>query len=511
MLPSVYLIGAGPGDPELITLRGARCLRQADVVLYDGLSNQQLLALAPQATGICVGKHGQSRIWTQEEIIAEMLQHVRAGRSVARLKGGDPAVFARTAEEVDALNEAGISYEIVPGITAALAAGSYAGIPITHRKVASAVALITGHEEPGKTQSALDWQALANFPGTLVVYMGVTTAKVWTDALISAGKDPLTPCALVRRCSHPDQETIHCTLEEIAACLTPASKFRPPVITIIGPVTSLADTMKWVDQRALHGQRIMVTRPAEQADATCQAIIALGGQPIRQPLIEVAPVDDPEDLDFAIDSLQSDAVIVFCSRNGVTAFFDRLFSLDLDARSLHGNRIAAIGRKTAEQLEQYGIVADLVPDDFSSTGLCDLLEEQFADHQESLPPILSIRASRGTDTLQQRLTAQGFEVQQLVAYQNRDVETIDASLHDMMRHHQIDWVTVTSSATANNLVRHFGDALNNTKLVAISATTAKTLADLGYPAAAIAEDSTVDTMIQAIVSAPLNSLERASS
>ena len=504
MLPSVYLIGAGPGDPELITLRGARCLRQADVVLYDGLSNQQLLALAPQATGICVGKHGQSRIWTQDEIIAEMLRHVRAGRSVARLKGGDPAVFARTAEEVDALNEAGITYEIVPGITAALAAGSYAGIPITHRKVASAVALITGHEEPGKSQSALDWQALANFPGTLVVYMGVTTAKVWTDALISAGKDPLTPCALVRRCSLPDQETIHCTLEEVASCLTPASKFRPPVITIIGPVTSLAETMKWVDQRPLHGQRIMVTRPAEQADATCQAIVTLGGQPIRQPLIEVAPVDDPEDLDAAIDSLQSDAVIVFCSRNGVTAFFDRLFSLDLDARSLHGNRIAAIGRKTAEQLEHYGIVADLIPDDFSSDGLCDLLIELFKDQQDSLPTIVSIRASRGSETLQQRLTAQGFEVQQLVAYQNRDVETIEPDMLDRMRDQQIDWVTVTSSATAVNLVRQFGDALQHTKLVAISQATADVLAKHGYPAAAIADDSTVDAMLEAIVSAPVN-------
>ncbi len=205
MNPIVYLIGAGPGDPDLLTLRGAKCLRRSDVVLYDGLSNAEILRLAPAAEHICVGKHGQSRIWKQREIIDEMLRHARAGRTVARLKGGDPAVFARTAEEVDALREAKIAFEIVPGITAALAAGSYAGIPITDRKLASAVALVTGHEEPEKTESSLDWNALAIFPGTLVIYMGVTTAGVWTDALITAGKDPATPTALVRRCSHPDQ------------------------------------------------------------------------------------------------------------------------------------------------------------------------------------------------------------------------------------------------------------------------------------------------------------------
>jgi uroporphyrinogen III methyltransferase/synthase len=236
------------------------------VVLYDGLSNTEMMVHAPQAERICVGKHGQSRIWKQQEIVDEILRHAHLGKKVVRLKGGDPAVFARTSEEVDALVAAKIPFEIVPGITAALAAGSYAGIPITHRGIASAVALVTGHEEPGKPESALDWPALAAFPGTLVIYMGVTTAESWVSALLAAGKPPETPCALLRRCSLNDQQQIHCRLDEVVGHLTPASQFRPPVITIVGEVTRLAATMDWFGHRPLHGKTVMVTRPSGQAD-----------------------------------------------------------------------------------------------------------------------------------------------------------------------------------------------------------------------------------------------------
>ena len=253
MKGAVYLIGAGPGDPGLLTLRGAELLAKADVVLYDGLSNPALLSHAPQAEQICVGKHGKSRIWKQLEIIDEILSHAKAGKIVVRLKGGDPAVFARTAEEAEAVLKEDIPLEIVPGITAALAAGSFAGIPITHRGLASAVALVTGHEEPSKSKSALDWDALARFPGTLVIYMGVTTAEFWTEALLRAGKAADTPAALVRRCSLPDQQTIHCRLDEVAEQLNPASRFRPPVIVILGAVTQLAETMNWIKDRPLLG------------------------------------------------------------------------------------------------------------------------------------------------------------------------------------------------------------------------------------------------------------------
>ena len=322
MNPLVYLIGAGPGDPELLTLRGARCLELCDVVLYDGLSNVEILRMAPNAEHICVGKHGQSRIWKQQEIIDEMLRHVALGKIVARLKGGDPAVFARTAEEVDALNEAGIAFEIVPGITAALAAGFLRGdSPSPTAKLASAVALVTGHEEPDKPQSTLDWDALAKFPGTLVIYMGVTTAKSWTETLIGAGKDPATPVALVRRCSHPDQSSIHCRLDQVADRLTPSSKFRPPVIAIIGAVSKLAESMNWIHRRPLHGKSILVTRPFQQASDLSGSIRDLGGTPLVAPAIEIKPLDDYSLLDESFKKLPQTGLLIFLQRQRCRVLF----------------------------------------------------------------------------------------------------------------------------------------------------------------------------------------------
>ena len=494
MNPVVYLIGAGPGDPELLTLRGARCLRNCDVVLYDGLSNAEILRFAPDAEHICVGKHGQSRIWTQSEIIDEMLRHAAAGKTVARLKGGDPAVFARTAEEVSALNDASVPFEIIPGITAALAAGSYAGIPITHRKIASAVALVTGHEEPGKTESALDWDALARFPGTLVIYMGVTTAKTWTDALIQAGKDPATPAALIRRCSHPDQATIRCRLDEIADQLTPASRFRPPVIAIIGEVATLADSMNWIQKRPLHGQTLLVTRPAAQADALADAIRLRGGQAIVAPAIEIKPVDDFSLLDAAIDHLAETDLLIFCSANGVQQFFLRLDARGGDSRRLAATKVAVVGRKTETKLREHGIRADLVPDDFCAASLIDLLAANFANKNVTI-----VRASRGSDELSKQLIESGAAVQEIVAYQNADVDQPDPFVVDALEQGRIDWVTVTSTATAKNLYRLYGDALQKTRLAAISPITATALQECGFNVEAVANPYSIDALLDEII------------
>lgn len=494
MKPHVYLIGAGPGDPELLTLRGAKCLQHSDVVLYDGLSNAEILRLAPHAEHICVGKHGQSRIWKQQEIIDEMLRHAHQGKSVARLKGGDPAVFARTAEEVDALLEAEIPFEIVPGITAALAAGSYAGIPITHRKLASAVALVTGHEEPGKSESALDWDALAIFPGTLVIYMGVTTAKIWTEALIAAGKDPATPTALVRRCSHPDQTTIHCRLDQVADRLTPASKFRPPVIAIIGAVTTLADTMNWIDKRPIHGQTIVVTRPTDQANSLADAIRDYGGHPIIAPAIEIKPLDDFSALDDSINRLKFTSLLIFCSANGVEHYFRRLRQLQKDSRLLAGTSIAVVGRKTELALLEHGIRADIVPDDYRATSLLKALRSWVPNETVTL-----VRASRGSDELPVKLREVGADVEEVVAYQNIDVERPDPDVMDAMIDRRIDWITVTSSATAKNLYRLYGDGLKQFRLAAISPVTAETLRDLGLQVDAVANPYTTEALLDEIV------------
>lgn len=491
--PFVYLIGAGPGDPELLTLRGARCLRRADVVLYDGLSNAEILALAPESEHICVGKHGQTRIWTQQEIIDEMLRHARGGKVVARLKGGDPAVFARTAEEVDALQQANVPFEIVPGITAALAAGSYAGIPVTHRKHASAVALVTGHEEPGKPESALDWDALAKFPGTLVVYMGVTTAKTWTAALIAAGKDPATPAALIRRCSLPDQAKIHCRLDQIADHLTPAKRFRPPVIAIIGSVCQLGESMQWTGRLPLAGQSILITRPIDQADSMADSVRELGGHPIVAPAITIEAVEDLAPLDHSIERLPQTDVLIFCSTNGVDHFFQRLHNRNRDSRALAGVSVAVIGRKTAEHLLRYGIRADIVPDHFRASDLIEQLKSDVSGKHITL-----LRASRGSDELPRSLRAAGALVDEIVTYRNCDVTTPDPMVIDALKQGRIDWVTMTSSATATNLYRLYGDLLNQSRIAALSPVTAQAAKDLGLNVDIVADPHTIDSLLDAI-------------
>jgi uroporphyrinogen III methyltransferase/synthase len=495
MLPKVFLIGAGPGDPGLLTLRGAELLGRCDVVLYDGLSNSQLLAHAPRAELICVGKHGQSRIWRQDEIIDEMLRHAREGKIVARLKGGDPAVFARTAEEAEALRNAGIAFEIVPGITAALAAGSYAGIPITHRRYASAVALVTGHEEPEKDESALDWDALARFPGTLVVYMGVTTAGVWTSALMRAGKPADTPAAILRRCSLPDQQTIHCRLDEVAQQLTPASKMRPPVIVIIGEVTRLAHCMSWFDSRPLFGKTVLVTRSEQQADELAEPLRSLGAEVISQPAIEIEPLSSFDQLDREIARLSEYDYVVFSSRNGVQYFMQRFLEVVGDLRDLAWTKIAVVGPRTAEMLATYHIRADVVAKGMSADSLAESLLDEAPDNQ-----FLLVRASRGPDTLAQHLKQAGGEVRSVVAYSHTDVTQPDEAIVRRMIAGDIDWVTVTSDAIARSVVRLFGENLRQTRLVSLSPGVSQTIHELGFTVAAQANQPTMQSLVEAIAS-----------
>lgn len=492
----VYLIGAGPGDPGLLTLRGAQLLGRCDVVLFDGLCNPELLCHSPGAKHVCVGKHGQSRLWTQAEITEEMIRHARAGQVVARLKGGDPAVFARTSEEVEALRDAGIRFEIVPGITAALAAGSYAGIPVTDRRLASAVALVTGHEEPGKVESALDWNALAQFPGTLVIYMGVTTAGSWTRALLEAGKPPATPVALVRRCSHNDQQTFHCRLDEVEDRLTPSTKLRPPVIVIVGPVTQLAESMSWIQRRPLHGQTILVTRPADGADTLAGPLSELGAQVLRQPVIEISPPESYAEIDATIQRLDQFDVIAFSSRNGVRFFLDRLIETVGDVRRLAGIRIAAVGSQTSRSLADYHLQADIVPDDFHARSLAAILAPEAHGKR-----FLLIRASRGNNDLSVGLADAGGLITEIVAYCHRDVTEPDLAIAERVRDGKVDWITVTSSASATSLAKMFGEDLNKTRIASLSPVTSASLRDLGLKVAAEANPYTMHGVIEAIESA----------
>jgi uroporphyrinogen III methyltransferase/synthase len=448
------------------------------------------------ALRICVGKHGKTRIWRQQEIINEILRHAEAGKTVARLKGGDPAVFARTAEEVAALREAGISFEIVPGITAALAAGSFAGIPVTHRGLASAVALVTGHEEPGKPESALDWEALARFPGTLVVYMGVTTANIWTRALLDAGKSPETPAAIIRRCSLPDQQTIRCRLDEVAEKLTPSSKLRPPVIVILGPVTKLADTMNWIQQRPLFGQTVLVTRPAQQAETLAAPLRDLGATVLIQPAIEIGPPANWSEVDRAIEALRTDHAIVFCSDNGVQFFMNRLLELGKDIRELADIQIAAVGSKTALALNNFHLQADIVPPDFRAESLAARMAENAKGKR-----ILIIRASRGRNVLADALDQAGANVTQVIAYLHTDVIQPDPAIIELTRDGKVDWITITSSATAKSVAAMFGDSVRKMKIASLSPVTSETIAEMGYEVTAEADPYTIDSLVDAMTEA----------
>jgi uroporphyrinogen III methyltransferase/synthase len=492
----VYLVGAGPGDPGLITLRAVEILRSADAVLYDYLVNPEILRhCRSDAILVSLGKHGSGRVKTQEEINGLLTVLAEGFATVVRLKSGDPMVFARASDELACLAKQGIPFEIVPGVTAAVAAASYAGIPVTHRDVASAVAFVTGQEDAAKSESALDYAALARFPGTLVFYMGVTTAGQWSAALIKAGKLATTPVAVLRRVSFPDQQRIDTTLGDVAAVVH-ERKLRPPVVFVIGDVAREGGDWLWFEKRSLFGQKVLVTRPMHQADELARPLAELGAEVLIQPAIEIKPLQLSDTSDRSLDLLDRFDWIVFSSSNGVRNFFDRLlspFQGERDIRALGKLKIAAIGPATAEELERYHLRADVVPDEFRAESLAESLRGSAAGKK-----FLLIRASRGREVLAEQLTAAGGLVEQVVVYESIDVEKPDADIAAKMSADQIDWTTVTSSAIARSLARIFGDSLKQTKLVSISPITSATLRELGYEPAAEAKEYTMAGVVEAI-------------
>jgi uroporphyrinogen III methyltransferase/synthase len=496
-LGKVFLVGAGPGDPGLITLRGAECLRAADVVLYDYLAGPQLLSIAhPDAERACLGRHGHGRIWSQEEINEALIRHARAGRTVVRLKGGDPLIFARAAEELAALEAAGVPYEIVPGVTAAQAAGSHAGIPLTHRDDASCVAFVTGQESSDKAGAgALDYRALAQFPGTLVLYMGVTTAADWSRALIANGKSPSTPTAIVRRCSFPDQQTFFTTLGGLADVVESAN-LRPPAVVIVGDVAREREVANWFTSRPLFGQTVLVTRPEHQSDDLAAKLRDLGANVLCQPAIEIGTPPDWGPVDAAIGRLDEFDWLVFSSVNGVRYFLDRLPTLGFDLRKLGQIKLAAIGPATEDALAQYHLKSDLQPAEYRAEALAAALTPHVCGQC-----VLVARASRGREVLAELLTAAGATVEQVVVYESGDVTTPNDDVLEALNAGRVDWTTVTSSAIARSLIAMFGETLRKTRLVAISPLTAEVLAESGDLPSVVAQTYTTEGIIATILSA----------
>lgn len=494
----VSLIGAGPGDPGLLTLRGAEALALADLIVYDYLANPALLALAPsQAERIYAGKRAGSHALSQEEINALLVERGLAGQRVARLKGGDPFVFGRGGEEALALAQARVPFEVIPGITSAVAAPAYAGIPVTHRGLASSFAVITGHEDPNKEETALDWSRLATGVDTLVFLMGIGNLPQIVEQLIAHGRPADTPVALVRWGTMPNQQTVTGTLADIPDRVAEAG-LRPPAVTIVGPVAGLRETLRWFEDRPLFGQRVLVTRTRQQASALSTRLRSLGAEVVELPTIEMAPPDDWAPLDRAIAGLPSYDWIVFTSVNGVSAFWERLGQVDLDARSLHGVRLAAIGPATALALESHGLRADFVPDEYIAEAIAAGL-----GNVRGLRFLLP-RADIARPALADLLRNGGAQVVEVTAYRTLRPEVDADELRPLLA--SITTATFTSSSTVRNLAAmaqdaglDLGAALNHATIACIGPITADTARQVGLSVQTMAEEYTIKGLVQALV------------
>ncbi len=494
----VYLVGAGPGDPRLITVRGLQCLKLADVVLYDGLANTSLLAHADQAELISVGKHGLLPIWTQQAINEKLVELALSGKNVVRLKGGDPAVFARTAEELACLAQNQVAFEVVPGITAALAAASYAGIPLTHRDHASAVALVTGQQQPNSPE-AMDWASLANFPGTLIIYMGVTTSQQWTAALIQHGKLPTTPAAIVRRCSWGDQLVLRCTLDEVADHLTPASKLRPPVLVIIGEVAKLGESWNWFDQLPFTGRKIWIPRAASQSCELSELLIERGGQVFRDPLFDLQKPEDTSQLQQALEIFSQGKCdgITFSSSNGVSFFLEHLFASSRDVRMLGRAKIAVVGPATSNELRRYGLAADIQPkEDFSAAGLLATIDSELPQISGQQWIVTTTNQSR--DTLSRGLQQRGAETIECLTYQTVARGSISDELCRTLRSGGIDWVVITSSHLAELAYQQVAGLETRPAAVALGSKVAQRLIELGWPPIAVSLQNTAQSLLTSL-------------
>jgi uroporphyrinogen III methyltransferase/synthase len=494
----VSLIGAGPGDPGLLTLHGANALACADVVVYDYLANPGLLAHArPQAERIYAGKQASRHTLTQDEINALLVERGLAGQRVARLKGGDPFVFGRGGEEALALVEAGVPFEVIPGVTSAVAAPAYAGIPVTHRGLASSLAVITGHEDPEKEGSAIDWPHLATGVDTLVFLMGVGNLPHIVEQLVAHGRPPETPVALVRWGTTPEQETVSGTLADIVSRVQ-AAGFKPPAVTVVGAVATLRTRLHWFEDRPLFGQRVLVTRSREQASVLISRLRALGAEAVELPAIRPAPPDDWSPLDRAIAALSTCDWIVFTSTNGVRYFWERLGLAGLDARALHGIRLAAIGPMTAAELQACGLRPDYVPDEYVAEAIAAGLGDVRGRR------VLLPRADIARPALAALLRQRGGDVVEVTAYRTLRPEMEAGELRDLLA--RITVATFTSSSTVRNLAEMARDAglelgrvLEQAVVACIGPITAATARELGLDVDVEAQEYTVNGLVEALV------------
>jgi uroporphyrinogen III methyltransferase/synthase len=495
----VALVGAGPGHPGLLTLRAVECLGRADLVLYDRLVPVEMLVHAPPgARKVCVDELAGCHVERVPRVHQAMIDAARQGLRVVRLKGGDPFVFGRGGEEALALREAGIAFEVVPGVTAALGAAACTGIPLTHRQCSSAVALVTGHEGAGKTGSHLDWAALARFPGTLVFYMAVASLETIVTSLLAHGKPAGTPAAAIERGTTARQRTVQATLAELPAVVQQAN-VQAPALVVLGDVVNLRDRLAWFEERPLFGRTVLVTRPQHQAAEMVARLEELGAAAVVLPVVDIVEPADWGPVDAALARLGSYQWLVFTSSNGVRAMLTRLLATGRDLRALGSVKLAAIGPATAEQLRTWHLTADVVPGEFNSEGLVEVLRERVRGQR-----VLLARADRGIELLRDEL-ARVADVEQVAVYSQVDarLETAHPVL-DGLRKGEIDFVTLTSSNIARALLGAVDERVREhvqsgrTRLVTISPRTSAVVRDLGFAVAAEAREYTTAGVIEAV-------------
>ncbi|NOU91007.1 uroporphyrinogen-III C-methyltransferase [Paenibacillus sp. LMG 31460] len=501
----VYLVGAGPGDPKLISVRGMEAIQKADVIVYDRLANPRLLKhRRPEAELIFVGKLPDKHILKQEEINQLLVDLALQGKVVTRLKGGDPSVFGRVGEEAELLADNDVIFDIIPGITSSIAVPAYAGIPVTHRDFTSSFAIITGHEYPNKTYSSLDWEHLAKAIGTMVFLMGVANLEQICRELIRCGKPPEMPVALVRWGTWADQETITGTLADITEKVREAN-FKSPAVIIVGEVVKLREKLAWIEKKPLFGRRVLVTRARSQASELVDLIDDMGGEAVEFPVIRLQPPSRPEAiqaLDLALDKLHEFDWVLLTSVNGVEYFFRRLREKGIDVRKMGKARIAAVGPKTAEALAERGIIADVLPAKYQGEGILEAIQADLKAGQKVLLPT----ADLARDYMPAKLKELGLEVTEVDVYENvLTTEDGDEIIH-LLQNQSIHIITFTSSSTVTNLLealRQLGveeplSLLQGVEIACIGPKTAETASQCGLPVTYMAEEATVASLVQSI-------------
>lgn len=493
----VYIVGAGPGDPGLITVRAVECLRKAEAVIYDRLIDESLLDFVPAgAERIYVGKSAKVHAREQDEINQILIEKAREGKTAVRLKGGDPFVLGRGGEECEALAAEGIPFEVVPGISSALAAPAYAGIPVTHRHLSSSFAVITGHEDPSKEISSIHWEKLATGVDTLVFLMGMGNLAQIARRLIESGRDPGTPVALIHRGTTVEQRVLTGPLAEIAERAQEA-RIGPPTVIVIGEVVGLREKVRWFETRPLFGKRVLVTRARPQASALSKLLAERGAIPVEIPAIEIHALPDTALLDRAVRDLPGFDWVIFTSANGVQAVWDRMQTLGFDARHFGKAKIAAIGPATAEALESHGLRPDFLPPKFTSESVLSGLAERGVGGCRILLP----RSNIAPRDLVDGLARMGAQPHDIAAYETRPAAGSASRAKEMLERGEIDIITFTSSSTVTNLLEAVGkDRIisSGAKIACIGPVTAAAAGRVGLKVDIMAREQTIPGLVAAI-------------